>query len=287
MRLTKVPFTLAGEWIATLTAVCLIIAPTGCELADIIIGPIPGTTDNPFGFLINTETSGDTLGAVRLDDGRTAILYGTFNDDGTVRTVTGAAFRDQNGQTAGITFDDGRPKKGVGFDGSTIEFEYDEVSTQRLKGRVILTPADTGTPEIVDVDVDLEAAADQLAQLAADLASLTISEEEPPAGTAKTMVPSDDKRSGQEVGFVLGMTLTIVSIVLGYVMVAVMVQAMQAAMLAAAAASIAVTQAVIVAVFSPFILMGDVMRLSADQTSISVAFSGLRPGILFANPCCD
>lgn len=287
MRLTKLPYTIAGEWIATLTAVALLIAPTGCQLADIIIGPIPGDTDNPFGLLVNTDTSSNMLGAIRLDDGRTAMLYGTFNEDGTVRTVTGAAFRDENGQTAGITFENSRPKKGVGFDGSTIEFEYDEVTTERLKGRVILTPADTGTAETVEFDVDLQAAAEQLAQMAADLAGLDISETEPPDGAAKKIIPSDDKRGGQEVGFVLGMTMTIVFIVLGYVMVAVMVQAMQAAIIAAAAASIAVTQAVIVAAFSPFILMGDVMRLSADQQSISVSFSGLTPGILFANPCCD
>lgn len=293
MRARSLPYTIPGQWVTCLTIVSLIIAPFGCDTAQLLSGLFPdtggssGSNTNPYGLLINTDTSSNILGGVRLRDGRSVLVYGTFNSDGSIREVTGAAIRDASGQEAGISFENGRPKKGWAFDGSMIEFAYDEVSADRLKGSVKIYFADADTTETIPFDVDLLAAAAELEKIASELGGITISEKDPPSEktiqTAKAALGSDglDKTDRNQLAIILIPMFAAVYAVVGYVMVWVMVQVMQAVMTAVVASVVAVTAAMVVAVFSPFIIMGEVLRLAAEQPVVQIGFGELEPGVIF------
>ena len=76
---------------------------------------------NPLGFLINTDTDSNVLGGIRLADGRSVYVYGTFKNDGNIDEITGAVLRDTDGSEAGVVFENGRPVSAYGFDGTTVD----------------------------------------------------------------------------------------------------------------------------------------------------------------------
>ncbi|MBN1343250.1 MAG: hypothetical protein JXQ73_11255 [Phycisphaerae bacterium] len=288
----RFPRTIRGQWVTTVMIVCLIVAPFGCETAFLFGGgtTTPGNNDNPYGLLINTDAASNVLGGIRLADGRSVWVYGTFNDDGSIREITGAGMRNAEGQEAGVLLEDGRPKTARSYDGSTLDFTYDVVSAERLKGHVDVFIAETGDTQTVDFDIDLKAAAADLAQAAADLAGLTISDEEPPTdqATAKLINEVVSAGAGKEGARELSIVLIPVCVasfaVLGYVIVAVMVPLLRAVIDAVAAVYTAIAAAVIISIFAPFIIMGDILRMAAGQPVVTIRFGGLLPGIVFDDP---
>jgi hypothetical protein len=295
------PCTIPGQWISAITIVGLIIAPFGCETAQIFSG-LGGEVDlsNPLGLLINQDGTGSVLGGVRLASGESVYVYGVFNADGSIRRVTGAGLRDASGREAGVTLDNGWPKFARHDDGSTVDFTYEEVTASRVKGHVDAYIAATDTMSTVPFDIDAQAAAADLARIVADLAGLQVSAEEPPPDQGVQGPPEVDAseqagdqaeadasaqpdKSGlnHQVTFIFVPLFAATFAAVGYTMVLVMAQVMEA-MVAALAA---VAAAIVAVVFAPFFIMADILRLAVGQPAATVRFSLFRgPELVFDNP---
>jgi len=282
MRLMRFPYTIAGQWVSGLTIVALIVATTGCNGFEWLGATSAG--DNPFGVLVNTDTSKDLIGGVRLESGEAVYVYGTFNEDGTVKEITAAVIQNTEGEQASLTFESGRPKKGVAFDGSTLEMTYDEVSNERLSGQVVLVAAESGVTQTIPFDIDLLKAAADLAQMVEDLTGIAITADAPPSDSAARQLKSVESVDGSskslqrtEVSIVVIALVPIAFATAGFLLTSVMAQMMDAFVEAAET----IARATVIAVFAPFIIMGNLMRLAVSQPilTIDVEIQGTALGI--------
>jgi len=257
----------------------LLAGPGGCQTGLLNIGT-PGTP-NPFGLLINTDLASDLLGAVRLGDGNNVFLYGKFLDSGLIERIDGASFRNADGQVAKVELLNGWVSKATSFDGSTLTMNYEEISASRLKGTVDIVFAglegDDATQSI-PFDIDLaQAVADVTSQIESYL-GVDLSDSAPPTNpVGKVRLP--DVHKGQKTSNpdqVAQLILAFVSFhraafgAIGYVIVQLMgglINVMANLLVGVVAA---VTQAVVVALFTPFILMGEVLRVAVLQPVYTV-----------------
>jgi len=268
------------QWVAMLAGVSLIIAPFGCQTVQ-LAGDDATDGDSLFGLLINTNTDSNVLGGVRLESGESVFVYGQFGDDGSIEEIYGAVFRNAQGEEAVVVLDQGRPTLARGFDGSTIEFTYDQVSSERLIGHVDVYFAQDGSRETIAFDVDLNAAIEELVQTVNDLTGLNLTEwwNDAAARTATTnsTLPASQTRralAGVVQALLFGATFAF----LGYAVLAVMTQVMEAVMLSVSVAA----AAVIASVFLPFVLLGEILRTSGDLPTFSIDFDLLD--LPMANP---
>lgn len=166
-----------------------------------------------------------------------------------------------------------------GFDGSTIEFTYDQVSSERLTGHVDVFFAQDGSRETIAFDVDLNATIEQLVQAVHDLTGVDLTEwwTDATARTTSSALPASQTRralAGVVQALLFGATFAFV----GYAVLAVMTQVMQAVMLSVSV----VAAAVIASVFLPFVLLGEILRTSGDLPAFSIDFDLLD--LPLANP---
>jgi hypothetical protein len=269
------PGTLPGCLILAALASALILGQPGCT--GFQLGGLPGGSASTLGFLINTDTASDILGAVRLADGSAVYAYGTFLPDGNIGELQAAVLVSAAGQEAAITFENGLARKARGFDGSTLNITYDEISPQRLRGRVDLFFAAAAPGEqnqSIAFDVDLLQAAADLAQQVQQLTGLTISAQPPPQdpnGRAIVPAPAGPKTAGQsQLILVFAPFYQHAIATAGYIVVQVMARLVDVLVRTVATVVVSLTRVVIVAVCSPFILLGDIMRAAATQPILAV-----------------
>jgi len=266
------------QWVAMLAGVSLIIAPFGCQTGQLVSGNA-ADGDSLFGLLVNTNTDSNVLGGVKLESGESVFVYGRFGDDGSIEEIFGAVFRNAQGQEAVVALDQGRPTLARGFDGSTIEFTYDQVSSERLTGHVDVFFADDGSRETIAFDVDLNAAIEELVQTVNDLTGVDLTEwwTDANARTTSSALPAGEARralAGVWQALLFGATFAFV----GYAVLAVMTQVMEVVMLSVSV----VAAAVIASVFLPFVLLGEILRTSGDLPTSFIDFDLLD--LPMANP---
>lgn len=257
----------------------LIAGPAGCQTGLFNIG-VPGTT-NPFGLLVNTDLGSDLLGAVRLDNGDNVFMYGKFLDSGLIERIDGAAYRNANGQVAKVELTNGLVTKATSFDGSSITMTYEEISTQRLKGRVDLVFAGiegVDGMQSIPFDIDLAQAVDDVTMELENYLGIDLSQDAPPANpVGKVRLPDVNKgRKTSNPDQVAQLILAFVSFhraafaAIGYVIVEIMGGLISAMANLVVGVVAAVTQAVVIAMFTPFILMGEVLRIAVFQPVYTV-----------------
>ena len=282
MNPSRLPYSAPGQLLTSLLGALMILGPAGCTSFLSNFSPTTGGGDG-FGILVNTKTSSNTLGALRLVTGESVFLFGSFDANGLIREISSALLVDEQGREAGVVFDNGLIKKATSYDGSTIDFTYDEVSTKRLTGHVDLFFA--GVPEAdqnqtVEFDVDLEQAAAELAALVQDLLGLDVSSEEPPEnplakGRRPDIAAADfgkDAASAQLIAiFFLEFHVTAFAFI-GFAMVQVMAHVVKAMMNLLVKIVPIITRTLIVAFTTPFIVMGDLLRVAVIQPRIAVDF---------------
>src|SRR5712671_3520720 len=100
MRALMSPYSISGQLITALLAGVMIIGPAGCNGYQVSLNGVTTTMTNPFGFLINTDTTSDLLGTLRLTDGNAVFVYGTRDSDGNVADVQAAVLRNADGHEA-------------------------------------------------------------------------------------------------------------------------------------------------------------------------------------------
>ncbi len=261
----------------------LIAGPAGCTTGGfnnfLNIGT-PGTP-NPFGLLINTDLASDLLGAIRLASNENVFLFGKFSDSGLIERIDGASYRNSEGQVAKVELANGLVTKATSFDGSTLTMVYEEISTQRLKGRVDLVIAgiagDDGMQSF-PFDIDLAQAVDDVTAEIEEFLGIDVSETVPPENpVGKVRLPDVNKGvKTSNPDQVAQLILAFVSFhraafaAIGYVIVEIMGGLISAMANLVVGVVVAVTQAVVIAMFTPFILMGEVLRVAVFQPVYTV-----------------
>jgi hypothetical protein len=258
------------------------MGPAGCNGFRLPGVPSLYSSGNPLGFLINSDTNSNVLGGIRLADGSSVYVFGTFQENGNIEKITGAAVRDTDGNEASIIFEDGRPTKARGFDGSTLEITYDEVGIERLKGHVDLyfageNVAEEDREQRVEFDVNLQEAAVDLANRVADLLGLEILDEEPPEedpGGRLRLADNVQMPFGKDVGnsqliLIFAPFYQFAFVTVGFLCIQVM-----AVMVAVLLETVVVMmQAMVIAVFTPFILMCNMMRMAFSLSTVAIDFT--------------
>ncbi|MCB9851949.1 MAG: hypothetical protein H6819_02545 [Phycisphaerales bacterium] len=257
----------------------LIVGPAGCDSSLLNIG-VPGTS-NPFGLLINTDLTSDLLGAVRLGNGENVFLYGKFLESGLIERIDGASYRNAEGQVAKVELANGFVTKATSFDGSTLTMNYEEISTQRLKGTVEIVFAgidgDDGT-QTIPFDIDLAQAVADVTSEIENYLGIDISQAVPPTNpVGKVRLPDVNKgHKTSNPDQVAQLILAFVSFhraafgAIGYVIVQLMGGLINVMANLLVGIVTVVTQAVVVALFTPFILMGEVLRVAVLQPVYTV-----------------
>jgi len=279
MSVMRMPFTRLGKWVTVLTVLAFVAATTGCGgLTLPSLGNDGSGNGGQFGVIVNTDISKDLIGGVRMSSGEAVYAFGQFNPDGTVAAVTSAVYQNASGQEAKLFLDSGRLTRLVGFDGATVDFSYTEVSAQRLAGTATYTPV-SGSPSVVNFDIDLQQTASQVAALVQNLTGMQISTDAPPsdqtAASAKALGGVSAKAGGRsELGIIVIALVPIFMAITGYAIVLAVSQIMEAFVLA--------EEEVMIAVLTPFILMGDLLRAAVGLTVITIQYGG--PDVPFDIP---
>lgn len=282
MRISRMPHTIPGQLLTAPLAAVMILGSVGCN--GLIANLPPGAAINTFGLFLNTDTSSDVIGALRLANGQSVFVFGSFQPDGRVREITGAVLRDDQGQEAEVTFENGLLKSASSFDGSTLNLTYDEVSIQRLRGRADLFLAQVPAPDqnqTINFDVDVQQAAADLAQSVMDLTGVNVSEAEPPEDPlatpkARQADPSPAgankaDQSAQVIIFAVFQASAFAAI--GFVMVQVMARLVSVMVNLVVGLVKAITRTIVLVVLTPFIIMGDVLRVAIVQPIITIDFN--------------
>lgn len=281
MSLMRMPFTIAGEWISGITVVAFFIAGTGCAGVDLPTGSGDG---DGYGLIVNTDTSKDLIGGVRTRTSGSVFAFGRFNPNGSIAEVTSVVFENDAGQKATLYFKFGWPSRAVGFDGSVLTIDYDEVSAQRLSGQATFTPAGAAA-QSWEFDIDLQQTAAQIADLVEDLTGIEITNQNPPnpassqpADGDKTMVANKGGRSDSSI-----LVIVIVPIVLVLTGFAIHISLGQMLKSFVETAD-AVGEALMIAFLTPFILMGNLMRLALGQPLVTISYNQGDPTLYIPRP---
>ncbi len=258
----------------------MIAGSAGCQNGFNLGGFMPFTGGNPFGLLINTDTSSDLLGVLRLSSGESVFSYGAFQTNGLIQRVDGFIYRNAVGQESKVELSNGLVSRATSFDGSTIEITYDEVSTARLAGAVRLTFASLDGDDAVQeipFDVDLQMAATELSNEIQNLLGINVATNTPPANPiGKVKLEDTRTKPTAKPDVAAQLILAFVAFhqaafaALGYVIVEIMAGVVGAVANLLVGVVAAVTQTLVVALFTPFILMGEILRVAVFQPAFTV-----------------
>jgi len=319
MRWFDFPATFRGHFVTSILLGVLVAGAPGCSslnLGQFLGGG--GGGGGSFGLLINSNLASNVLGGINLADGSSAFAFGSFKPDGSINEVTGAVFTDPDGNVTQLELDGGLPSKAVGPDGSRIDVTYTERTATRLKGTATLTFAaldDADKVQTISFDADLAEAAEQLAQEIKTLLGLDVSDEAPPedpggrikrtdsgptasdvsrlvAGrdiaTVVQNVTGKDAATAQLIALFWGPTYIYAFASLGYVMVQLMGKIIGVVVEALVNVVIGLTRAIVTAMFTPFVLMGELLRQAVHQPLIVLALiHGQNAGGIWVPPAPD
>lgn len=246
---------LAREWLVTLLALALVIAPFGCQIQSFIDGGSDNTDGDSLdthtaGMFLNEDASDPLMVAGRNAAGDAFYVYGTRAVGGAVGEVESVLIQTAAGQQALIVFELGRPVYLEGPDGSYARITYNDVSLQRLQATVVVYDAVTQTTETAEAEVDLQKTAAEVAALVESVTGRTLELPTAPADTAKL---------GQRaLGPLLQVLLVVPMLALSHLMIVIMGQLMTAVF---AAVTVAFQAAVVAAFWPLFVfaaLLGEV-----------------------------
>lgn len=273
MRLWRMPHTVAGQLLIALLGGVFIVGPSGC-VNNFSLGDVKSS----FGTFVNTDVASGVLGAIRLATGESAFIFGSYQANGQIEEITGAVLVDAQDRRASVSFESGRLKHASSFDGSTLDVTYDEVGPTRLAGRVDLFIAEAPASDqnqSVAFDVDLEQAAADLADAVWTLLTLSISDAEPPDNPldgkprlADAGIRKDD--AAQVILFAAFHVSAFAAI--GFAMVQIVTGCVRAVLNLVVGVVAAITKTVVVAVFRPFMILGDLLRSAVINPIITLNF---------------
>lgn len=256
-----------GNWLAALCAYAIVVAPFGCEFQSLLTDDGEGVetlTTSTTGLFINQSTDDSLLIAGRAESGDAYFVYGTRDAEGNLAEIESIFVRQAGGGDSFITFESGRPVHAQAPDGSFVHVVYQEVSANRLSATAEFFNAAEDTHEFLTIAVDLEAAAEEIAERVRELTGRLL------------QVPSVDgaataKQSQRSAGIVATSAKFLLFVVplVGLVTVAVAILGQVLNVIFAVISAVA--EAVLLAVFSPLFLIAELL----NSTIVRVRFVGL------------
>jgi hypothetical protein len=173
MRMQRFLHSIPGRWFAAVCGYGLMVAPFGCQFQTLLndngdplgAGGTGGDTEvlgtATTGMFIADDADDSLLIAGRSPAGESYFVHGLRD----LARIDSILLRDQDGGESFIAFDSGWPVHVEAADGSYAHITYQEVSQERLTAEVELLNAADGFNETYLVDVDLQQAAEQVAEL--------------------------------------------------------------------------------------------------------------------------
>jgi hypothetical protein len=242
----------AREWLIGLCGYALLVAPFGCEFENLLTTTVPddvAKSPPATGLFINTDLTAPLMAAGQGPSGNSVFNYGKRTSMGDIAEVDSILVRSAAGEESFVVFELGRPTYLQGADGSYVRITYHDVSPPTLAATVEVHDPGSETSETVDVQIDLAAAAAEMAQVIQDLTGLPLAVPIAPLPVSSAKV--HDRAIGPLVAGLIGASLVLVS----QLMVVVMAQVMQAAYQTVSAAM----QAALLAAFMPVFLFAGLM----------------------------
>lgn len=181
-----------GRWFAALCAYGLLVTPFGCQFQTLLNdegGPLGGDSEvlgvSTTGMFIADDTDDSLLIAGRSPADGSYFVYGLRDDAGNLARIDSILLRDEDGGESFIAFEDGWPVHVEAADGSYAHITYTEISQERLTAEVELLNLSDGFNETYLVDVDLQQAAEQVAELVAGVTGRQLETPAPVDDSAK------------------------------------------------------------------------------------------------------
>ncbi len=177
MRMHRFIRSTPGRWFAALCAYGILVAPFGCQFQTLLNddgNPLGGgggggdtevLSTSTTGMFIADETDDSLLIAGRSPTGGSYFVFGVRDDAGNLARIDSILLREEDGGESFIAFEDGWPVHVEAADGSYAHITYQEITQQRLTAEVELLHVADGFNATYLVDVDLQQAADQVAEL--------------------------------------------------------------------------------------------------------------------------
>ena len=282
MRAFLSPYSIRGHLVTALLCGVMIIGPAGCNGFQGSLSGVGGTTTTTslFGFLMNTDTSSDLLGTLRLEDGNSVFVFGTRDSSGNVADVQAAVLRNASAEESAVNLDGGLLSKAKGFDGSSLTITYDERSTAHVRGHadIFFAGADPGEQnQTLAFDLDLQELLSELAAQVKAATGINISTAPPPDPPGRVKLPDGMKTANADAIIVFAPFFVYAFATAGYLMVQFMGQFLQLMI----QTYIFLAQAIIVVAFAPFILMAEIMRgcvglpLTSTDIVVGLALNGV------------
>lgn len=266
---------IAREWLVALCAYALLVAPVGCEFSSSLLNDVTGG-DEPLstastGLFISDDAADGLLLAGRGDSGDAFFVFGARDASGRLAEVDAISVRAADGGESFITFESGRPVHAQAADGSYAHVTYTEISSTRLTGVVDLFDASSGAAESHVVQVDLEQAAQTIADQVEALTGLELPVTKAPA-------ESRSKADGRSVRITIFSPLFALMVVPFIAVMALTTLILGQVLLALVSVVVVLVEATVVAIFAPLFVAARVLsRVVARtfRTSLHVVFDVL------------
>jgi hypothetical protein len=205
-------------------------------------------SSNGAGLYVNEDLNDPLIAGGRNARGDEFFVYGTRTSDGAIGEIDSVLVRTADGQESFVIFELGRPVWLQGADGSYIEIVYNRVSPGRLSASATVFNAATGESQTVPVEIDLQRAADEVAQAILGLTGLGV--EVPSAAS-----PGTAKWQQRAVGPLVAGAIVATLVAASHLAIVITGQVMQAVFEGVAVAM----QAAVVAAFMPLYLFSGML----------------------------
>lgn len=258
MTQRKMLLSIGREWLAGLSALAFFVAPMGgCpssgnnggdgDAKDVL-------TNKSTGFFINDDDSSNLLVAGRNDDGNGFFVYGTRNARGRIGEIESISLRTGSGEVSFLTFESGRPVHAEAPDGSYAHVSYNEVTSSRVTGEVEIFNAGDGSVTPLPFELDLQEAIDDVVQEVRDATGVDLRIVE---------VVGDDKIETRK-AFDRSLEITIIPLYAAFVipcatLIYTTTIILGQLLTALVATLVIAVQNIIIAIFTPFIVLAEIM----------------------------
>lgn len=263
MRMRRFVRSIPGQWFCALCCYALLIAPFGCQFQSMLLEDPDGgqvLSTSTTGLFVNADTRDPLLVAGRAASRDEFFVYGARTADGGVAAVSSVILRQADGTRSSIEFASGRPVRLNGPDGSFATVDYTEINERRIAATVSMFDAAGGLVETLDVVIDLERAAEEVAALVQSITGARLEAVDAPASLTEK---ADSRAASVQFAFVL---LPVIGVVAAGVVI------LGQALLAIWDAIAQTIHNIALVIFSPLILLTNLL----NDTIVNVRFVTLR-----------